>query len=94
MKKFFPLSFFGKNLKSVILSTLIYTLIIVAVAIIVGCINLSETLGIVVNIIRQFILLYSASGIVIAVLNACDLLRDAAVQNAECKMQNGEKHEQ
>ncbi|MBE6679412.1 MAG: hypothetical protein E7598_02695 [Ruminococcaceae bacterium] len=74
MKKVFPLSFFGKNLKSVILSTLLYTLIFVVVAIIIGCIPASGTLGIVLNLLRQFTLLYSASGIVIAILNACNLL--------------------
>ena len=74
MKKVFPFSFFGKNLKSVILSTLIYTLIFVAVAIVVGCIKSSGTFGIFLNLIRQFTLLYSASGIVIAILNACNLL--------------------
>ncbi len=74
MKKFFPLSFFGGNLKSVILSTLLYTLIFVAVAIVVGCIKSSGTLDIILNLIRQFTMLYSASGIIIAILNACNLL--------------------
>ena len=74
MKKVFPLSFFGKNLKSVILSTLLYTLIFVAVAVVVGCIKSSGTLSIILNLLRQFTMLYSASGIVIAILNACNLL--------------------
>jgi len=74
MKKVFSLSFFGKNLKSVILSALLYTLIFVVVAIVVGCIKSNGTLSIILNLIRQFTVLYSASGIVIAVLNACDLL--------------------
>ena len=74
MRKVFPLSFKGKNLKAVILSTLIYTLIFVAVAVIVGCFNLSGTLGIIINILRQLTLLYCVSGIVVAILNACDLL--------------------
>ncbi|MBR5538866.1 MAG: hypothetical protein IKU61_03105 [Clostridia bacterium] len=74
MRKVFPLSFKGKNLKSVILSTLIYTLITIAVSLIVGCISLSGTFGIVINIIRQIILLYCVSGIAVAVLNACDAL--------------------
>ena len=75
MRKVFPLSFKGKNLKAVILSTLIYTLIFVAVAVIVGCFNLSGTLGIIINILRQLTLLYCVSGIVVAILNACDFLR-------------------
>ena len=74
MRKVFPLSFKGKNLKAVILRTLIYTLIFVAVAVIVGCFNLSGTLGIIINILRQLTLLYCVSGIVVAILNACDLL--------------------
>ena len=74
MRKVFSPSFFGKNLKSVILSALVYALIFVAVAIVVGCIPHNGTLGIILNIVRQFTLLYSASGIVIAVLHACDLL--------------------
>ena len=74
MRKVFPLSFKGKSLKAVVLSTLIYTLITVAVSVVVGCIPLSGTLGIVVNIIRQIVLLYCVSGIAVAILNACDLL--------------------
>ena len=74
MKKVFPFSFIGKNLKSVILGSLIYTLIFVAVAIVVGCIQHGEMLGIALNLFRQFTLLYCASGIVIAILNACNLL--------------------
>ena len=93
MRKVFPLSFKGKNLKSVILSTLIYTLITVAVSLVVGLISLSGTIGIVVNIIRQIVLLYCVSGIVVAVLNACDFLSETAMQNVECKMQNNKKDE-
>ncbi|MBQ8837300.1 MAG: hypothetical protein IJ002_07335 [Clostridia bacterium] len=78
MHKVFPLSFKGKNLKAVILSTLIYTLIFFAVAAVVGCLNiafdLAGTLGIIINVARQLVLLYCAAGIVVAVLNACDLL--------------------
>ncbi len=74
MRRVFPLSFKGKNLKSVILSTLIYTLVVVAVSLVVGCIPLSGTLGIIINIARQLVLLYCVSGIAVAVLNSCDLL--------------------
>ncbi|MBQ4556943.1 MAG: hypothetical protein IJA60_04780 [Clostridia bacterium] len=74
MRKVFPLSFKGKNFKAVILSTLIYTLIFFVVAVVMGCFDWSGTLGIVINIIKQLVLLYSASGIVIAILNACELL--------------------
>ncbi len=74
MKKIFPLSFKGKNLKAVILSTLYYSLIVVAVSLVAGFLGLSGTLGIIVNLIRQAVLLYCVSGIVVAVLNACELL--------------------
>ena len=77
MNKFFPLSFFGKNFKSVILSTLIYALFIVVAAVAVFALHfftLPDLVYTLINILRQFVLLYSASGIVIAVLNACDLL--------------------
>ena len=74
MRKFFPLSFKGKTFRAVILSALFYTLITVTVSVIVGCLGLRGVLGIAVNIVRQAILLYCISGIVIAVLNACDLL--------------------
>ena len=79
MNKFFPLSFFGKNFKSVILSTLIYALFIVVAAVAVFALHfftLPDLVYTLINILRQFVLLYSASGIVIAVLNACDLLEN------------------
>ena len=74
MKKVFSLSFKGKNLKAVILSTLYYSLIVVAVSLAAVFLGLSGTLGIIVNILRQITLLYCVSGIVVAVLNACELL--------------------
>ena len=74
MRKFFPLSFKGKNLKAVILSTLIYTLIVVAVSILVGLCDLPSGVSIAVNILKQIVLLYCISGIVVSILNACDLL--------------------
>ena len=93
MRKVFPLSFEGKNLKAVILSTLIYTLIVIAVSLVVGMFDIPKPFSIVVNILRQIILLYCVSGIVVAILNACDLLCETAMQNAECKMQNDKKDE-
>ena len=77
MRKIFPLSFKGKSFKAVILSTLIFTLFIVAAAVammLLRFIKLPDALYIAFNILRQLVLLYSASGIVISVLNACDLL--------------------
>ena len=74
MRKFFPLSFKGKNLKAVILSTLIYTLIVVAVSILIGLFDLPSGVSIAVNILKQIVLLYCISGIVVSILNACDLL--------------------
>ncbi|MBQ4599923.1 MAG: hypothetical protein IJB19_08425 [Clostridia bacterium] len=74
MRKFFPLSFKGKNLKAVILSTLIYTLIVVAVSILVGLFDLPSGVSIAVNILKQIVLLYCIGGIVVSILNACDLL--------------------
>ena len=46
MRKVFPLSFKGKNLKAVILSTLIYTLIVIAVAVTVGLFEKKNSLAI------------------------------------------------
>ena len=80
MRKIFPFSFKGKNFKAVILSSLIYALIFAAAATVASCLVLfgviksNSTLAIVINVIRQIVLLYCASGIVIAVLNACNLL--------------------
>ena len=74
MRKVFPLSFKGKNLKAVILSTLIYTLIVIAVAVTVGLFDLPAAIGIAVNILKQIVLLYCIGGIVVSILNACDLL--------------------
>ena len=74
MRKIFPISVLGKNFKSVILSTLIYTLITLSVSIVIGCFSIGGILGIVINVFRQAVLLYCVSGIVVAVLSACDLL--------------------
>ena len=77
MRKIFPFSFFGKNFKSVILSSVIYTLFIVAAAIIVFVtrfFSLPDSLYTAINVARQIVLLWSASGIVVSVLNACELL--------------------
>ena len=74
MRKVFPLSFKGKSFLAVILSTLYYTLIVVAASVIAGVLPFSGILGIIINILRQTVLLYCVSGIVVAVLNACDLL--------------------
>ena len=77
MRKVFPFSFKGKNFKAVIFSALIYTLFIVAAAVIVMVTRffvLPDAAYTVINLLRQAVLLYSASGIVVAVLNACDLL--------------------
>ena len=74
MRKVFPLSFKGKNLKAVILSTLIYTLIVIAVAVTVGLFDLPAAIGIAVNILKQLVLLYCVSGIVVSVLHAADIV--------------------
>ena len=77
MRKVFPLSFLGKSFKSVILSAVFYALFIVAAAVVMFVLRffaLPDVVFTVTNILRQFVLLYSASGIVIAVLNACELL--------------------
>ena len=77
MRKIFPFSFLGKKFGTVILSSVIYTLFIVAAAVIVFVtkfFSMPDALRTAVNLARQFVLLYSASGIVIAVLNACNLL--------------------
>ena len=74
MRKVFPLSFKGKKLKAVILSTLIYTLIVVAVSVVIGLFELPGAVGIAVNILKQLVLLYCVSGIVISVLHAADIV--------------------
>ncbi len=74
MRKVFPLSFKGKKLKAVILSTLIYTLIVVAVSVVIGLFELPVAVGIAVNILKQLVLLYCVSGIVVSVLHAADIV--------------------
>ena len=77
MRKIFPFSFFGKNFKSVIFSSAIYTLFIVAAALVVFItmfFPLPDVIHYVINIARQIVLLWSVSGIVVSVLNACELL--------------------
>ena len=75
MRKFFPLSFKGKNFKSVLCSSLFYTLITLAFWIITSLFAYPEILGIVINLLRQFVLLYCVAGIVVSILYACDLLQ-------------------
>ena len=77
MRKIFPFSFVGKNFKSVIFSSVIYSLFIVFAAVVVFVTRffaLPDAAHTVINLARQFVLLWSVSGIVVAVLNACDLL--------------------
>ena len=74
MRKVFPLSFKGKNLKAVILSTLIYTLIVIALSVILGLFAFPEVVSIAVNILKQIVLLYCVSGIVVSVLHAADIV--------------------
>ena len=74
MRKVFPLSFKGKKLKAVILSTLIYTLIVIAVSVLLGMFEISGTVGIAVNILKQVVLLYCVSGIAVSVLHAADIV--------------------
>ncbi len=74
MRKFFPLSYKGKNLKAVILSTLIYTLIVVAVSIVFGLFDLPSGIGIAVNILKQLVLLYCIGGIIVSIFHAVDIL--------------------
>ncbi len=75
MRKIFPLSFKGKNLKAVILSALMYTLIVLAVSILIGVFHLPSGVSIAVNILKQIVLLYSVSGIVVSVLHAADIVK-------------------
>ncbi len=74
MQKVFPLSFLGKNLKAVILSTLIYTLIVIAVSVVIGMFEIPGAVGIAVNILKQIVLLYCVSGIAVSVLHAADIV--------------------
>ncbi len=75
MRKVFPLSFKGKGFKAVILSTLIYTLIVLAVSILIGIFDLPSGIGIAINILKQIVLLYCVSGIVVSVLHAADIVK-------------------
>ena len=74
MRKVFPLSFKGKKLKAVILSTLIYTLIVIASSVILGFFRSPDAIGIAVNILQKLVLLYCVSGIAISVLHAADIV--------------------
>ena len=74
MRKIFPLSFKGKSLKAVILSTLIYTLIVLAISLVIGVFHLPSVVSIAVNILKQVVLLYCIGGIVVSVLHAADIV--------------------
>ena len=78
MRKFFPLSFRGKSLKSVILAALFYALIMVAVrvmtSLLLGISALPEALSVLLNLIWQLVRLYAFAGIAVAVLYATDCL--------------------
>ena len=78
MRKFFPLSFRGKSLKSVILAALFYALIMVAVRVITSLLSgisaLPEALSVLLNLIWQIARLYAFAGIAVAVLYATDCL--------------------
>ncbi len=78
MKKVFPLSFRGKNLKSVVVSTLLYTLIALFVSFAVFAmlwnVSLASAVSIALNIFKQFVILYCVCGIVVAVLYAANCL--------------------
>ena len=78
MRKFFPLSFRGKSLKSVILAALFYALIMVAVramtSLLLGIAALPEALSVLLNLIWQLVRLYAFAGIAAAVLYATDCL--------------------
>jgi len=74
MRKVFPLSFKGKKLKAVIFSTLIYTLIVIAISVILGLFEFPAGVDIAVNILQKIVLLYCVSGIVVSVLHAADIL--------------------
>ncbi|MBQ7660422.1 MAG: hypothetical protein IJS44_00015 [Clostridia bacterium] len=77
MRKIFPFSFKGKNLKSVIFAAFLYTFIVVVVNFLFSFLSplfnssyhgLSTTM----NLIRQFLLLWAVGGIVVSILYATD----------------------
>ncbi len=78
MRKVFPLSFREKNLKSVLVSTLLYTLIALvysfAVFAILWNIPVDSAVSITLNVIKQFVILYCVCGTVVAVLHAAGCL--------------------
>ena len=74
MRRVFPLSFKGKDLKAVIRSSLIYTLIAVLLSVVLGVFSLPQAVGIAVNIFKQIVLLYCVGGIVVSVLHAADIM--------------------
>ena len=77
MRKIFPFSFSGRNMRSVICSTLIYTLIFIFFAIIAFIFKIAapDAVYTVVNIIRQAALLYCVGGVIAAVLYAAEAIK-------------------
>ena len=75
MRKVFPLSFKGKSFKAMIFSTLIYTLVVVALSLVIGFFSLPAGVGIAINLLKQIVLLYCVSGIVVSVLHAADIVK-------------------
>ena len=79
MRGFFALSFLGKNLKCVILESLLYALIMVAarvlISLLAGIASLPEAAGIALNLVWQVVRLYCFAGIAVAVLYATDSLK-------------------
>ena len=74
MRKVFPLSFRGKSLRAVVVSTALYTLMYAVLRVLCGVVSPAGWLGAALNILTQFVLLYAVSGIAVSVLYACDLL--------------------
>ena len=78
MRTFFALSFKGKSLKCVILESLFYALILVAVrvltSLLLGIGSLPEAASVAINLVWQIVRLYCFAGVAVAVLYATDCL--------------------
>ncbi|MBQ9428720.1 MAG: hypothetical protein IJU41_04155 [Clostridia bacterium] len=80
MRKVFPFSFRGKNLKSVIFAAVLYTFIVVGVDLLFFFLSplffsSFPRLSTAMNLFRQFLLLWAVAGIAVSVLYAADCFK-------------------
>lgn len=74
VKKFFPLSFRGKELKDLIISIIIYVVAEAIIGVVLGILGAIPVVGIITGILGTLVGLYVLAGIVLAILNFCKVI--------------------